>query len=345
VSIFFRFSCRSSDLAKMDSKDAVEDVNLPQIDILQATSICHWYPIFQKDTLKSIFLTLSPEFLKYLSLDGIVLPKSVFTTKFSSATETDESFDDWGSEDPEEDPPCPDFPEFVSQLQAVLDEWEVIVPRSNWGVPKDAEWITPTRSIKCTTVEDIFLLLKASPRLLHDFTSEPYCGAAPPILALRKWYDLNRSMEFRCFSVAKRLAGISQKHCGEYFAHLQSIQEGIHTTILTFFETKIQGRLSIDDYTLDVYLQPKRGAAAYRPFIVAFGPFGASDESPCLFSWKELTQPQCGAPPLRIVHDQRISPSDAAYCALPHDLRTANFTDMLDALKYAVAGQGTNGPA
>lgn len=49
--------------------------------------------------------------------------------------------------------------------------------------------------------------------------------------------------------------------------------------------------------------------------------------------------------PLRIVHDQRISPSDAAYCALPHDLRTANFTDMLDALKYAVAGQGTNGPA
>lgn len=46
-----------------------------------------------------------------------------------------------------------------------------------------------------------------------------------------------------------------------------------------------------------MYLQPKRGAAAYRPFIVAFGPFGASDESPCLFSWKELTQPQCGAPP------------------------------------------------
>eukprot|EP00669_Euglena_mutabilis_P014487 TRINITY_DN9586_c0_g1_i1.p1 TRINITY_DN9586_c0_g1~~TRINITY_DN9586_c0_g1_i1.p1 ORF type:complete len:346 (+),score=0.90 TRINITY_DN9586_c0_g1_i1:43-1038(+) len=222
----------------MDSNDEVEDVNLPQTDILQATSIYHWYPIFQKDTLKSIFLTLSPEFLKYLSLDGIVLPKSVFTTKFSSATETDESFDDWGSEDPEEDPPCPDFPEFVSQLQAVLDEWEVIVPRSNWGVPKDAEWITPTRSIKCTTVEDIFLLLKASPRLLHDFTSEPYCGAAPPILALRKWYDLNRSMEFRLFIVAKQLVGISQKHCGEYFAHLQSIQEGILTTILTFFEPK-----------------------------------------------------------------------------------------------------------
>ena len=54
----------------------------------------------------------------------------------------EDSVDKNVTESEEDDAECPEFPDLVHQIQEILDDWEAVVPRSNWGVPKDAEWIT-----------------------------------------------------------------------------------------------------------------------------------------------------------------------------------------------------------
>lgn len=103
---------------------------------------------------------------------------------------------------------------------------------------KDARWMISDSRLKCTTLADVFLLLKSSDFITHDLC-EPYdyrlmqlelflqtlqiyivhrfkfCQDEKDneikyidyVLALRKWYALQPAKEFRCFVKNKRLIG------------------------------------------------------------------------------------------------------------------------------------------
>lgn len=73
--------------------------------------------------------------------------------------------------------------------------------------------------LKCVNPNEVYLLLKSSDFVTHDL-DYPYegCddipeGETPPLsyhLVLKKWFDMPRSHEFRCFVRNRQLLG---KHC------------------------------------------------------------------------------------------------------------------------------------
>ena len=48
-----------------------------------------------------------------------------------------------------------------------------MLPKLNWSSPRDAAWMGFARTLKCTTLTDIFTLLKSSEFVCHDL-SMPY---------------------------------------------------------------------------------------------------------------------------------------------------------------------------
>ena len=315
---------------------------------VRAIALTSWYPQFEADTLKTRFIELSAEFLAYLRADGMLLPASVNTLKRAADDDYGALTDDWDDYESDEDPEdqCPEFPEIQQQISDVIAEFGAVLPKSNWTAPKDAIWILPNRSLRCGCLEDVFLLVKASQRLGVDFSDWHDLGVAPAVLALRKWYAVEQSMEFRCFVVDGRLTGISQKNCTERFEHLGPVQDVLRETICAFWGRVLQDKFALPTYTVDVYVQPKAQAPRqFRTFIVSFGIFGVADESPCLFEWQELQKLAADAsrpgnlPPLRIVDTQHMTPSDSSYNAMPHDLRTADFQELLEQLKERTEGR------
>lgn len=57
-------------------------------------------------------------------------------------------------------------------------------------------------------------------------------------LVLRKWYDLQPSMEFRCFVKDQEIIGITQRDVN-YYPFLLDIRQDIEQVIYQFFEDVI----------------------------------------------------------------------------------------------------------
>lgn len=72
-------------------------------------------------------------------------------------------------------------------------------------------WVAPTKTLKCDTLEEIYLLLKSSDRIAKDLNvvkslknsenSLQFC------LVLKQWRDINPCTEFRCFVMDNELIG------------------------------------------------------------------------------------------------------------------------------------------
>ena len=78
----------------------------------------------------------------------------------------------------------------------------------NWSAPKDATWVAFNNNLKCSSLSQLFLLLKSSDFIAHDLT-QPYSECDDNIegdnyienieynLVLRQWIDINPGTEFR----------------------------------------------------------------------------------------------------------------------------------------------------
>mmetsp|Transcript_26549 Transcript_26549/g.56458 ORF Transcript_26549/g.56458 Transcript_26549/m.56458 type:complete len:526 (+) Transcript_26549:60-1637(+) len=159
-------------------------------------------------TIESRILSpLPPEFLDYLTGDGVVLPTCA--RKVSSCMKNDvdvEEDDDWSSsdendaktkndddskerdnhsdndeEDEDEDHPTMKsyhFPALTSQIQNAINELGRttasggsagggVLPKLNWSSPRDATWMN-CGTLKCQTPGDVYLLLKSSEFVAFD---------------------------------------------------------------------------------------------------------------------------------------------------------------------------------
>jgi hypothetical protein len=139
-------------------------------------------------------------------------------------------------------------------------------------------------------VGEVFLLLKASDLARYDCeraarvaAAEGGCGP-PPHLALRAWYAVHPSGEFRVFVRAGRVVGISQRHTAQRFDWLQEGRtlEEARAALLAFHARELAARPPLAHFAFDAYID-RRG----RVWLLDFAPCGY-DTGPLLFAWEEL---------------------------------------------------------
>ncbi|KAI9831950.1 MAG: hypothetical protein M1826_002678 [Phylliscum demangeonii] len=109
------------------------------------------------------------------------------------------------------------------------------------------------------------------------------------VLVLRKWVEINPSVEFRCFVRARSLLAICQRDLN-HFDFLFAMRDHLRAEILTFFHTRIQHTFPDEDFVFDVYVPPPHK----RVWLIDVNPW-APRTDPLLFSWLELLQMDDGA--------------------------------------------------
>jgi len=233
-----------------------------------------WHPIFRSITPKARVIPLTPPFIAYLRADGIVLP-----------AETNP--DDSGYEDEEEEDPSEHWRDVHDNIRATIDELGgKVAPKLNWSAPKDATWISATNDMECRTPNDIYLLLKSSDFITHDL-EQAFDGCVdeteiPYHLVLRKSFNLNPSLEFRCFVRNRTLIAISQREMN-YFEFLFDLRKAFKSKIQEFLDQL--STFPDPNFVFDVYIPPPHN----RIWLIDINPW-APRTDPLLFSWLELLQ-------------------------------------------------------
>ena len=210
-------------------------------DELLSCQFSSWYPIFRDDddndnislkklTPKSNSIPLPKLFINYLLSDGIKLPQCCDEEiQYDDEWSDDDNDDDNNNEEnssTEDTQNNYSFPKLTSTINESIQKLggnNGVFPKLNYSSPKDANWIMSNRSLKCKNANDVYLLLKASDfiswDILHsgiddqmdkkDENDNDDCNSVFH-LVLRKWCNLNPSMEFRCFVYDDELGKFSQ---------------------------------------------------------------------------------------------------------------------------------------
>lgn len=235
-----------------------------------------WHPKYRTKTPKARLIPLSQPFIDYLRADGIILPP-----------ENVRNDDDSGySDDEDEEDPSEPWADIHAKIKATIAELGgKVCPKLNWSAPKDATWISTTNDMECRTANEVYLLLKSSDFITHDLEQafDGCTGSAevPYHLVLRKSFNLNPSLEFRCFVRNKKLIAITQREMN-YFEFLFGLRSDFSIKIEEFFNDNL---LNFPDpnFTFDVYIPPPHD----RVWIIDINPW-APRTDPLLFSWLEL---------------------------------------------------------
>ncbi|GFQ93016.1 cell division cycle protein 123 homolog [Trichonephila clavata] len=312
-----------------------------KVDDVKKCSFQNWYSDFKKVTIKSIILPLPDEFVSYILKDGIVLPKNsgfgYSVPANDSDTESDNDTEETWEDNEEDEPEAPEFLDFDNSIKDAIETLDgKVFPKLNWSSPRDASWIAFNNSCCCTTVSDIYLLLKGSNFITHDLTqsymlcedfnelqlnnSESTDQKEKFYLVLRRWTEIDPSGEFRCFVQNGVFIGISQREHSLYFDHIDHHKDAIVEDIVNFYQHHIQSKFPCDNYIFDVYRKTKE-----KVYLIDFNPFGVVTES-LLFSWDELNggliKPDGSSlPEFRYVENDRgVQPSSLSHHAIPRDI-------------------------
>jgi hypothetical protein len=186
---------------------------------------------------------LPDQFFEYLGEDGVFVP--VTSSLDRDQLSDDEEEEETKSSDLQKNTQYK-FPEVEASIAEALHRYDgQVFVKLNWSAPLDAAWINGG-SMKCQTVHDVFLLLKASHRISFDvdrmFELVPAATIRRPrqlALILRKWANLHPSMEFRAFVYNGRIVGLCQRNCTTYFPFLVKDMVAITPQLLTFLNQQL----------------------------------------------------------------------------------------------------------
>ena len=257
-------------------------------------SFHNWHPKYRAITPKARLVPLPSAFVDYLKSDGIVLPPEENDNGtwsdddsgiFSGADNND------GGEQEEADPSL-HWRDTHDAIERTIEELGgKVAPKLNWSAPKDATWIAATNSMECSSPNDIYLLLKSSDFITHDLahafddTADQSTTPDPEIayhLVLRKWINLNPSVEFRCFVRDHQLIALCQRDLN-HFDFLFNMQDKLRQRVQDLFDSKLRDTFPDPNFTFDVYIPPPHD----KVWVVDFNPW-AMRTDPLLFSWMEL---------------------------------------------------------
>jgi len=297
-------------------------------EVLQC-SLPAWYPHFEKVTFPTVCLTLPGEVLDYLREDGqLVLPKECNEESYDGKEEDYEDFGDtnWSDGGESEDENVQkSFPEFSLKVQNVLKDFggEVFL-KLNWSCPKDATWVAFNNSMKCSSLSQLYLLLKSSDFVAHDLTM-PFSGCEDSdqvdsvtvsySLVLRKWIEVNPGTEFRCWVDGGELVAICQRDTSNYYPFLAREEESIKQDIQSFFHEHVKHKFKLDNFVMDV-TRPRKD----KIVLVDFNPWGDTTDS-LLFTWEELGEMKDEVPCLRYIQESGgVQPHPYRHYSIPRDM-------------------------
>jgi len=297
-------------------------------EVLQC-SLPAWYPHFEKVTFPTVCLTLPGEVLDYLREDGqLVLPKECNEESYDGKEEDYEDFGDtnWSDGGESEDENVQkSFPEFSLKVQNVLKDFggEVFL-KLNWSCPKDATWVAFNNSMKCSSLSQLYLLLKSSDFVAHDLTM-PFSGCedidqADSVtvsysLVIRKWVEVNPGTEFRCWVSGGELVAVCQRDTSNYYPYLAREEESIKQDIQSFFHEHIKHKFKLDNFVMDV-TRPRKD----KIILVDFNPWGDTTDS-LLFTWEELEEVKDEVPCLRYIKESGgVQPHPYRHYSIPRDM-------------------------
>ncbi|XP_076175687.1 translation initiation factor eIF2 assembly protein [Ptiloglossa arizonensis] len=280
-------------------------------------SFSSWYPQFYKNSLKAIILHIPNEVLEYLEHDAFLLPAEVTNDVLENAEWTD------GSPVVNEEHSLehqPTFPEFSQKIQDVIDDYGAVFVKSNWSSPLDATWVAPTKTLKCKTLEEVYLLLKSSDRIMRDLNNiRNYVNYESPLkacLILKQWQDINPCTEFRCFVLENELIAISQRDISQYYSHNESEKYNIQIDIKSLFMEHIKDKFPLNNYSFDVIRYKKE-----KVKIVDFGPLDESATKGTLFTYKELQNQINDTPEFRFIGEEiGIQPKPPNHFCIPLEI-------------------------
>lgn len=277
----------------------------------------NWYHLFPGHVPKSrIIKPLPAEFIRYLEQDGIRLPdseqvKSVYTQ--GVVRDEENEYSDWSEEESSSEKvetvdPVKDFPELHERIRSVIRELGAVAPKLNWSAPRDATWILPNNTMKCSEINELYLLLNASNYISFDLQhgfdecDEGDSAVAEFELVLRQWFDINPALEFRVFVKEGRILGVSQRDLN-YYSFLEPLIENFKDVIDEFVNDVFLTKFTEKACVLDVYIP--------RPFkklyLIDINPFSRTTDS-LLFSWNELLSADRDSDyELRIVSENNMS--------------------------------------
>jgi hypothetical protein len=254
-----------------------------------------WHPGYKTITPKARLIPLTAPFLDYLRADGIVLPHEHPTIPRADGSNADSgiySDEDADDDDDEDEDPAAEWRGLHDAIGATIEHLGgKVMPKLNWSAPKDATWINTSGTMECQSAEDVYLLLKSSNFITHDLehafdgcadASEGDLDAVPYVLVLRKYFQLNPSLEFRCFVRERKLIGICQRE-QNYFDFLSGMKVQLRGKIVDFFNIRLRDTFPDESFTFDVYIPPPHD----RVWLMDINPW-AMRTDPLLFSWLEL---------------------------------------------------------
>ncbi|KAK0548929.1 hypothetical protein OC846_001390 [Tilletia horrida] len=278
-----------------------EEQTPPSSLALKLTSFQRWYPFHRSHAPRATVINLSevqPEFIPWLESGSFVLPDDPAEAETSSSSTGPSRSREWetapdeavtapepvpvpaqsegqGDEDQSEDSsdeadalPAPTFPALHARLLQIIQKYDgAIFPKLNWSAPRDAAWIVPGATLRCTNPQDIYLLLKSSDFVATDIAQarelylEPsptsitadmeamalqrrqqHQTSSPPLyLVIKQHYAFPTSHEFRCFVHRRRFIAISQRDTATAFPHLQpaAARRTIRKLITNFWKERI----------------------------------------------------------------------------------------------------------
>ncbi|EZA47797.1 Cell division cycle protein-like protein [Ooceraea biroi] len=280
-------------------------------------SFSKWYPTFEKNSLEATILQVPDDVSKYLEHDEFVLPVEATKSLPENAQWMDGAPVTGENEETEHQPT---FPEFSQKIQNVLDEYGAVFVKTNWSSPADATWVAPTKTLKCNTLEEIYLLLKSSDRTARDINAvkslRDHKNPLPFCLVLKQWQDINPCTEFRCFVVDNELIAISQRDISQYHSSNESEKYNIQTDIKSLFSERIKGRFPLRSYSFDVVRRKKD-----KVKIIDFGLMDESSAKSTLFTYEELQNHIDDTPEFRFIGEEiGIQPRPPMHFCVPREI-------------------------
>ncbi|KAF2965988.1 hypothetical protein GQX73_g7573 [Xylaria multiplex] len=287
-----------------------------------------WFCRYRTSCIKSRIIPLSPEFVNYIREDGIIL-----ADEDGAESDDDEEWEgtpstirppihevesDSGSEDIDEPPKLPPNKRFPDLHQLIKDKIAelggAVAPKLNWTAPKDATWISPHQNtIKCTSPNDVYLLLKSSNFITYDLehafddctpTTASTSKQTPfkPVLVLRSYFNPHTAMEFRCFVKHRNLVAISQRDLN-YFEFLQPLRADIVAKIYQLFNGRLRYTFPDGNFVFDVYIPEGEDEPLSRARLIDINAWAPHTDS-LLFGWQELLDLEVPGPILGVVGDE-----------------------------------------
>ncbi|KAI1374611.1 D123-domain-containing protein [Hypoxylon crocopeplum] len=298
-----------------------------------------WFPKYRASCIKSRIIPLSPEFIEYIREDGIILAdddgaepeddewESAPSTFRPPVEEVDSDSDEDSEDEEPRLPPNQRFPELHQMIKdKIVELGGAVAPKLNWTAPKDAAWISPHQNtIKCTSPNDIYLLLKSSNFVTYDlehafddctptparnnFTSVDSTPPFKPVLVLRSYFNPHTAMEFRCFVKHRNLIAISQRDLN-FYEFLKLLRPDIVGRISQLFNNKLRYTFPDGSFTFDVYIPEGEDEPLSRARLIDINAWAPHTDS-LLFDWRELLEMEVpGGPVLGVVGGDDVVETD-----------------------------------